>query len=84
MESAPDVVTALTRAISNAACYIEAAKDQDQIASILARPDRVGDDVHISQSSLIGLFRIGADGEMRGNANYLLIGKAGALRPDAS
>ncbi len=84
VEAAPDIVNALTRAISNAARYIEAAEDQDEIASILARPDRVGVDARIIQRSLVGKLKIDADGEMRSNANYLLIGKAGALRPDAS
>lgn len=84
VEAAPDVAQALARAIAKAASHIETTRDQDEIAALLARPDRVGVDAGIIRRTLVGKLKIDADGTMRENANYLVIGKAGALRPEAA
>lgn len=83
-EAAPDVTRALTRAIVMAARYIDAPENQDRVAALLARADRVGVDARLIQRSLVGRLKIDAGGDMRANVNYLLIGKDGALRPDTA
>lgn len=83
-EAAPDVAQALARAVAKASSRIETARDQDEIAALLARPDRVGVDAGIIRRTLVGKLKIDADGTTRESANYLVIGKAGALRPDAT
>ena len=49
---------------------------------MLARPDRVGVAAEMIERTLEGRLRLDATGAARARADYLIIGKEGALRPD--
>ncbi len=78
----PNAVAALIRALHHAARFIEDAANRREVASILARPDRVGVDAEVILRTLEGRLKISPDGAIRENARYLLIGAEGAERPD--
>ncbi len=78
IEAAPDVARTLTGAIAKAARY----RGRQEIAAMLARPDRVSVDARLIQRTLVGELKIAVN-ETRANPNYLILGEGGALRPDA-
>jgi NitT/TauT family transport system ATP-binding protein len=83
IEAAPDVARTLTGAIATAARYMEESRGRQEIAAMLARPDRVSVDARLIQRTLVGELKIAAN-ETRANPNYLILGEGGALRPDAA
>jgi NitT/TauT family transport system ATP-binding protein len=80
IEAAPDVARTLTGAIATAARYMEESRGRQEIAAMLARPDRVSVDARLIQRTLVGELKIAAH-ETRANPNYLILGEGGALSP---
>jgi NitT/TauT family transport system ATP-binding protein len=78
----PATVAALTRAHMRAAEFVNAPENLDEVASILARADRVGVDAETIRRTLTGRMRLSHDGVEQENENYLIIAKNGAGRPD--
>jgi NitT/TauT family transport system ATP-binding protein len=79
---APETVAALTRSLARAADFVAAPENRCEVASILARPDRVGVDAELILRTLDGRLKISSNGDVRENPNYLLIGRDSASRPD--
>ncbi|KAF2989084.1 ABC transporter substrate-binding protein (plasmid) [Methylocystis sp. MJC1] len=78
-DSEPQLVEALIRACLKAGDYIRARANREEVAALLARPDRVGSDIDSLRRAL--------DGRLLGNAettNYLIFGDYESGRPDAS
>lgn len=63
--------------------YMEESRGRQEIAAMLARPDRVSVDARLIQRTLVGELKIAAN-DTRANPNYLILGEGGALRPDAA
>ncbi len=81
-EKNPDTVTALVRAASRAAEFIEQPQNRAEAARILAQPERIGVDAEVIQRTLDGRLKISPDGTMRESSRYLLVGRENAARPD--
>jgi NitT/TauT family transport system ATP-binding protein len=81
-ENNPQILAALIRAHDRAAQFIEDPDNRADIASILARPDRINVTAEIIQRTLDGRLKISPDGTIRQNGRYLLVGREGASRPD--
>lgn len=78
----PHLAAALIRVIARSAAYIDDPQNHDEVAHILARPEYVGVDAKIIRRILTGHLRLNAQNEERENADYLIIGAQGAMRPD--
>src|SRR5262249_541233 len=78
----PDTLTRLVRAHSRAADFIEDETRRDEVAAILAAPDRIGVAPEVIRRTLDGRMRVAPDGTVRVNERYILIGRKGADRPD--
>ncbi|WP_424360326.1 CmpA/NrtA family ABC transporter substrate-binding protein [Methylocystis parvus] len=78
-ESEPARVEALIRACLKGADYIRAPDNRDEIAALLARPDRVGADIESLRRTLAGR-RLGQAEE---NPDCLIFGDSVSGRPDA-
>jgi ABC-type nitrate/sulfonate/bicarbonate transport system substrate-binding protein len=81
-EADTPTVTALTRAHQRAADFINDLDNCDEIASLLARPNRIGVAAHVIQRTLHGRLMIAPNGAAREDENYLILAKSGAGRPD--
>ena len=81
-EKNADVLAALTRAHVKAASFIEDGSNRDEVASILAQPDRIGVSPEVLLRTMDGKLKISPDGAMRESPRYLLLGRQGAGRPD--
>ena len=81
-ERNPHTCAALTRAHHQAAGFIEDADNREEVATILARPERLGVSAELIRSTLAGKLKISPDGTMRDIDRYLLIGREGVDRPD--
>jgi two-component system, oxyanion-binding sensor len=81
-EKNPDVLAALVRAHIRAAEFIEAPHNREEVARILAQPERIAVDASVIQRTLDGRMKISPDGTMRESSRYLLVGREGAARPD--
>jgi ABC-type nitrate/sulfonate/bicarbonate transport system substrate-binding protein len=81
-EDDPTAVTALTRAHRRAADFINDVGNHDEIASLLAQPNRIGVAAHVIRRTLNGRLLIAPDGATREDENYLIVAKDGAGRPD--
>jgi two-component system, oxyanion-binding sensor len=82
VEENSEVFRALMRAHNRAAAFVEDAANHDEVAAILAAPDRVGVDAEVIRRTLDGRLKISPDGAVRTSDRYLLVGRAGAARPD--
>ncbi len=78
----PSAVASLTRACQRAANFINVPENLDEVASILARPDRVGVDVDSIRRTLLGRMRVAQDGVERESKDYLIVARGDAGRPD--
>ena len=78
----PDVLARLARAHGKAADFIENPDNRDEVARILAMPDRIDVDPEVIRRTLDGRLKISPDGTMRQSERYLLVGREGAARPD--
>lgn len=73
-----EVVEALVRACLNAASFVKASENLDEVAAILSRPDRVGVEGQAIRRALIGRLGANADGD---EEKHVVIGDAASGRP---
>ena len=78
----PDVLLRLVRAHGRAAAFIEDEAHRDEVATLLAMPDRIGVAPDVIRRTLDGRMKIAPDGTARVSDRYLLVGRKGAARPD--
>jgi NitT/TauT family transport system ATP-binding protein len=78
----PDILLRLVRAHGRAAAFIENKANRDDVAALLAAPDRIGVAPEVIRRTLDGRMKIAPDGTARVNDRYLLVGRNGAARPD--
>jgi ABC-type nitrate/sulfonate/bicarbonate transport system substrate-binding protein len=81
-EENPDVLASLVRAHRRAAAFIEDVANRDEVAAILAAPNRIGVAPEVIRRTLDGRMKVAPDGTMRASERYLLVGRARAARPD--
>jgi two-component system, oxyanion-binding sensor len=77
-----DVLPRLLRSLDRAAAFINDPAHVDEAAALVAAPHRIGVAPEIVQRTLNGRLRIAPGGAFRTSANYLLIGRDGAGRPE--
>lgn len=77
-----DIVTALVKALRRAAAFIEEPAHHEEVAAILARPDRIGVDAEVNLRTLQGRLKIAPDGTQRTTDRYILFAREAAARPD--
>jgi two-component system, oxyanion-binding sensor len=82
-EANADTVTHLVRAHRRAAAFVEDPANRDEVAAILAAPNRIGVDREVVRRTLDGTLKVAPDGATRTSDRYLLVGRKGAARPDA-
>jgi NitT/TauT family transport system ATP-binding protein len=78
----PDLLARLVRAHDRAAAFIEDHKNLDEVAAILAAPNRIGVTPEVVRRTLDGRMKVAPDGTARVDDRYLLVGRNGASRPD--
>jgi two-component system, oxyanion-binding sensor len=78
----PDVLRRLLRAHARAAAYVADAANRDEVTALLAAPNRIAVDPDVIRRTLDGRLKIAADGTTRVSERYLIVGRAGAARPD--
>ena len=78
----PDALLRLVRAHGRAAAFIEDEAHRDEVATLLAMPDRIGVAPDVIRRTLDGRMKIAPDGTARVSDRYLLVGRKGAARPD--
>ncbi len=78
----PELVRKLVRAHARAAEFIERRENLDEVAEILAAPNRVSVSAETIRRSLSGRLIVSPDGAFRSSDRYLLVGRFGAARPD--
>ena len=81
-EENPDVLMRLVRAHAKAADFVDDTANREEVAALLARPNRIGVEPDVIRRTLDGRLKISPDGVYRNDARYLLVGRAGAARPD--
>ena len=80
----PDRLAAMIRAHHKAAAFIEDAANHDEVAAILARPDRVNAPAHIIKSVLAGRLTMTPGDDVRVSPHFIMFSRDGADRPDPS
>ncbi len=80
----PDRLAALIRAHRAAVLFIEDAGNHDEVAAILARPDRVNAPAAIIKAVLAGRLTMAPGSDIRVSPDYMVLGRDGADRPDPS
>ncbi len=78
----PDMLRRLIRAHGRAAAFVEDAANRDEVAAMLAAPNRIGASAEVIRRALDGRLKVTPDGTVRASDRYLLIGHKGAARPD--
>jgi NitT/TauT family transport system ATP-binding protein len=78
----PDVLIRLVRAHAKAADFVEDVNNRDEVAALLARPNRIGVEPDVIRRTLDGRMKVSPDGAYRNDGRYLLVGREGAARPD--
>jgi NitT/TauT family transport system ATP-binding protein len=81
-EENPDVLARLVRAHGRAAAFVEDVANREEVAMLLAAPNRIGVAAEVIRRTLDGRLKISPDGAVRTDERYLLIGRAGVARPD--
>jgi NitT/TauT family transport system ATP-binding protein len=81
-EENPEVLARLVRAHGRAAAFVEDVANREEVAMILAAPNRIGVAAEVIRRTLDGRLKISPDGAVRTDERYLLIGRAGVARPD--
>ena len=76
----PDTVTALIRALSAAADFVEDRNNLDAVTTIVGR--RLDVDPELIVRTLTGVLKVSPDGATRSSDRYIMIGRNGAKRPD--
>jgi two-component system, oxyanion-binding sensor len=77
-----DALERLLGALSRAAAFINDPAHGEEVAALLAAPNRVGVAPEIIHRTLKGALRTTADGTSRSDTNYILIGRHSAARPE--
>jgi ABC-type nitrate/sulfonate/bicarbonate transport system substrate-binding protein len=78
----PDTLSRLVRAHRHAAVFVEDDANRDEVAAILAAPNRIGVAAEVIRRTLDGRLKVASDGTVRTSERYLMIGRKGAARPD--
>ncbi len=78
----PEVLARLVRAHRRAAQFVEDHANLDEVAALLAAPNRIGVAPEIIKRTLDGRMKVAPDGTVRIDRSYLLVGRDGAARPD--
>jgi two-component system, oxyanion-binding sensor len=78
----PDVLLRLVRAHRRAADFVEEVANREEVAAILAAPNRIGVSPEVLLRTLNGRLKVAPDGTVRADERYLLVGRAEAARPD--
>jgi len=78
----PDAVRRLIRAHGRAADFVEDNANRDEVCAILAAPSRIGVAPDVIRRTLDGRMKVAADGTIRNDPRYLLVGRSGAGRPE--
>ena len=81
-EEHPDLVRRLVRAHQRAADFVEDADNRDEVAMLLAAPNRIGVEPEVIRRTLDGRLKVSPQGAYRTDSRYLLVGRANAARPD--
>jgi NitT/TauT family transport system ATP-binding protein len=81
-EENPDVLIRLVRAHRRAADFVEDVNNRDEVAAMLAPPNRIGVAADVIRRTLDGRLKVSPDGVYRTDTRYLLVGREGAARPD--
>jgi ABC-type nitrate/sulfonate/bicarbonate transport system substrate-binding protein len=76
----PDILAALIRALAAAAAFAEASENLATVSAAVA--SRLGVTAELVARALTGNLKVAADGQVRANDRYLMIGRSGAARPD--
>jgi NitT/TauT family transport system ATP-binding protein len=76
------VLTALVRAHARAAAYVDDVANRKEVAELLTVPGRIEVAPELILRTLDGRMKVKADGTIRVNDRYLLVGRHGAPRPD--
>jgi two-component system, oxyanion-binding sensor len=77
-----DALERLLGALSRAAAFINDPAHGEEVAALLAAPNRVGVAPEIIHRTLKGALRTTADGTSRSDSDYILIGRNSAGRPE--
>ena len=80
-EENPDVLARLVRAHRRAADFVEDASNRDEVAALLAAPNRIGVAPEVIRRTLDGRLKVSPDGAYRTDARYLLVGRAAPRGP---
>jgi NitT/TauT family transport system ATP-binding protein len=78
----PDLLARLVRAHARAAAFVEDVANRDEVAAILAAPNRIGVEPEVIRRTLDGRMKVAPDGGLRTSDRYILIGRKGAGRPE--
>jgi NitT/TauT family transport system ATP-binding protein len=78
----PDVLMRLVRAHRRAAAFVEHEKNREEVAALLAAPNRIGVEAEVIRRTLDGRLKISPEGAYRTDPDYLLVGRKAAARPD--
>jgi ABC-type nitrate/sulfonate/bicarbonate transport system substrate-binding protein len=76
------VLERLLRALHRAADFINDSAREDEVVALLAAPNRVDVAPEIIRGTLSGRMQMALDGSSRVSADYILIGRDGAARPE--
>ena len=77
-----DELQLLLRALDRAAAYVNDPAHLDEVAALIAAPNRVGVAPPLIRATLQGCLPVGLDGSGRSDPRYMLIGRDGAARPE--
>jgi ABC-type nitrate/sulfonate/bicarbonate transport system substrate-binding protein len=77
-----DEVARLVRAHARAAAFVEDIANRDEVASMLAAPNRIGVTPEVIRRTLDGRMKVAPHGEVRTSGRYILIGRKAAGRPE--
>jgi two-component system, oxyanion-binding sensor len=77
-----DVLLRLVRALHEAAAFIEDAANREEVAAMLAAPNRIDVPAEVVSRALSGRIKVARSGSGRVDDRYLLVGRNGAARPD--
>ncbi len=78
----PDLLARLVRAHARAASFVEEVSNRDEVAAILAAPNRIGVEPEVIRRTFDGRMKVAPDGRLRTSDRYILIGRNGAARPE--
>jgi two-component system, oxyanion-binding sensor len=78
----PDLLARLLRAHQRAAAFVDDPANRDEVAALLAAPNRIDVAREVIARTLDGHMKVAPDGTVRVNERYLLIGRKGAGRPE--